>query len=81
LSLACSPAGETEDEERPYQRWTVHSLPGSALRSNVTKGGDTTFTDNIGGETDRRSPVPTTYAIGPGLLRGRFLTISAKITF
>jgi putative transposase len=39
LKLACSPNEETNDAEEPIQRRTDHSLPGSALRSNVTRGG------------------------------------------
>ena len=39
MKLACSPHEETDDAEKPFQRRADHSLPGSALRSNVTRGG------------------------------------------
>ena len=39
MRLACSPHEETDDAEKPFQRRADHSLPGSALRSNVTRGG------------------------------------------
>ena len=39
MKLACSPNEETDNAEKPFQRRADHSLPGSALRSNVTRGG------------------------------------------